>query len=100
MNGTEQRTHTRVTDELRTRIANVELVVSALHNQVLELAHTTATSVGDERTHRLQLADKQRAYVDGENRILCRSIELLQARTTILSQSTFWQRLKWLIRGL
>lgn len=111
LNGTEQRRHSTVTHALDLRLADVETLVAEdlpslrrKHAQLEEFCRTederTRMLINDERTHRLKLANEQRSYVDNEDRLLRQSIQQLQCRTVLLSQSTFWQRLRWLVRGL
>jgi hypothetical protein len=108
MNTDEQRTHTRKTDELDARLTNVETVVEALDQRMSELAVAAQAEinrqmtkvrelVSEERTHRLELAGEQRAYVDREDRELRRSVERLQVRTVLLAQPTVWRRLRGLL---
>ena len=71
------------------------------HLEVLRVAvaaHDTALGVLDaklntERTHRLTMADDQRGYVDNEDR-------QLRTRLNEHLRMTFWQRLRWLFRGV
>ena len=49
-------------------------------------------AISDERTHRLKLADEQRAYVDHEDRLLRERIQAFVNRG-------FWSRLNWLLTG-
>jgi hypothetical protein len=51
-----------------------------------------AYRIDDARTHVLKLADEQRAYVDALDK---RAKDRLYAFTG----RTFWQRLRWLVRG-
>jgi len=99
MNGSEQRQHKTVTDALATRLDDVDTVVAALDQRVSDAAQAALASIGQERTHRLRLAEEQRGYVDRNDRELRRSIEVLQVRTVVLTQSTFWQRVRWLLFG-
>lgn len=103
MNGTEQQRHTRVTDELKARLENIETVLAALDDRVSAVAQATIASVNQERTHRLKLADEQRAYVDrrdGEVQTTClRQNTLTYAAFLGFCDRPFWQRVRWLIRG-
>lgn len=103
MNGTEQRAHTRITDDLGKRLDNVETVLAALDERVSEVARATLASVHEERTHRLTLADEQRAYVDQRDREVqttcLRQNTLTYAAFLGFCDRTMWQRLRWLIRG-
>lgn len=99
MNATEQRTHRTVTLALDERLGNVETVVTGLANYVEKVRDDGRAALGIEKTDRLALALEQRGYVDTEDRQLRESIQRLQVRTVLLSQSTFWQRLLWLFRG-
>lgn len=110
MNGAEQRArHTAVANAER-RIGDLELVVVKLGEEILAERETFAThllkqhdacqtrwegttaAIGAERTHRLTLANEQRAYVDSENQSLLRVLAAFDA-------FTFWERLRWLFRG-
>lgn len=66
----------------------------------VESAHA---KIGDERTHRLKLADEQRAYVDGADAGLRRlSVERgiqLADRIYVFEALTFLERLRWLFLG-
>lgn len=76
--------------------------VEALREQV-ESAHAR---ISDERTHRLKLADEQRAYVDravtelrGRVNYLGADVVELSARTMGFHWMAFWERLRWLFTG-
>src|SRR5690242_19296355 len=104
MNHGEQQTH-------RTRVLQLEALLKehekesrmTLQNAYLELSE----KIGQERTHRLKLAEEQRSYVDGADRTIRHHIESLDAR--LLLQETafthfsrprsFWARLGWLFTG-
>lgn len=99
MNSTEQRTHSKRTEELDARLATVEVVLDA-----------AVKAIGDERTHRIALAHEQRAYVDGADRQLrerCqerwdetgKTTKRLADRHFTFTAMTFWQRLRWLLLG-
>ena len=47
---------------------------------MLQLDDALRASIGEERTHRLKLADEQRGYVDNENRLLRAALEKLETR--------------------
>lgn len=106
MNGTEQKAHTKVTDGLDARLTTVEEVLTALDERVSAVAKAakaeiavalqqadakTRELVGEERTHRLTLAQEQRAYVDRGDK----PADVFRDRTR-----TGWGRLTWLIRGI
>jgi hypothetical protein len=84
--------------------------VAALREQV-ESAHA---KIGDERTHRLNLADEQRAYVDGADLAVERrmmtvmnarrdavvdAVAAQSQRMTQLENPTWRERLRWLFAG-
>ena len=87
-------------------VEEVESQTQAIHRLHAQLevqrvalaAHDTALGVLDkavntERTHRLAMADDQRGYVDNEDR-------QLRTRLNEHLRLNFWQRLRWLIRGV
>lgn len=106
MNGTEQKAHTRITDDLGKRLDNVETVLAALDDRVSGVAAATLASareeraareqalgrvrdlINEERTHRLKLAEEQRAYVDRGDK-----------PNDVFRTRPFRGRLRWLIRG-
>lgn len=96
MNGTEQKTHTGKTDDLDARLTNVEEVVAALDARIADVAKAAQASIGQERTHRLKLADEQRAYVDQADKEVLRAavVAVNELRTRGL-----WGRLRWIVRG-
>jgi len=111
MNATEQRKHTTVVAQLA---ADVETVLDGLSKEMLERflveEKTRNEAVGQERTHRLELAKEQRNYVDAENRKLrecCQERWDASAKTHKtfadaiygFQHRGFWSRLNWLITG-
>jgi len=88
MNATEQRTHRTVTQSLESRIGALETVVAqhGINDEWLKAA------IGEERTHRLKLANEQRSYVDGEDR------KISQALNQHCGMSLL-ARLRWLFLG-
>lgn len=61
-------------------------------------------AVSDERTHRLKLADEQRAYVDARDRESRERIDAIRERIYAIEGRSvagrgFFGRLKWLLRG-
>lgn len=66
MNPTEQKAHTRRTDELGQQIVDLE---ETMTNALLAVQNYVREQVGKESTFRNQLADQQRAYVDREIQI-------------------------------
>lgn len=86
MNGAEQR-------ERHSRLTDLQTVVIGLAEQIVKDREAATTAIGHERTHRLKLADEQRAYVDGEDR----KHEMAFAH---FKRMTLWQRLRWIVRGV
>lgn len=103
MNGDEQKNHRVVTQELGRTLATVaETTASQL--SVLR------SSINNERTHRIALADEQRAYVDArdkELRVCCQerwdsvsvTTKRLADRHGEFVARGFWSRLNWLLTG-
>jgi hypothetical protein len=99
VNGTEQQArHTAVT-RVERQLTDVQTVAEALDQKVAEVAKTTLAAINDERTHRLKLAEEQRAYVDGEDRVLSRRITSLVHELDDQRGWTFVQRWRWLFTG-
>jgi|SRR6185369_11016755 len=99
MNPTEQKQHKRRTDEL-------EALIGSMETATLEAIEGLRLSIGSERTHRLKLAEEQRAYVDAADRELRRiSEERWQStaeQSAVLTEPLrrdLWGRLKWLVVG-
>lgn len=100
MNSFEQKRRHTVVEQLA---ADTELVIESLADQTRKL-------IGDERTHRLKLADEQRSYVDGVIRDVRRvSDERWQAtgeaQVKIIAMSEPLRRdlrgrLRWLLKGI
>lgn len=93
MNGAEQRQRATAVNRAEARLDHIEPVIIALAEEIVKNRDAAAAAVNDERTHRLKLADEQRGYVDAEDRAT-----LLRAKAAFTSM-TFWQRLRWLVRG-
>lgn len=93
MNGVEQRQRHLAVSRAEARLDDMELVIVRMAKEIVEEREGYAKAINAERTHRLKLADEQRAYVDGEDRAT-----LLRARWAFQSM-TLWQRLRWLVRG-
>ena len=111
MNATEQRQHTRATDALDARLTNAELVLTAVDERVAQAVALLESRINQEHTHRLQLADEQRDYVDYEDRRLRETCQARWDETAITTRRlaldlyrhqhmTFWQRLGWIVRGV
>lgn len=92
MNPTEQRNHKRVTEEIVSSVDTFAAVTVARFESVDVECQRVREMVGDERTHRLMMADEQRAYVDAEDARLRREF-------TSFYNRTFMKRLRWLFRG-
>ncbi len=114
MNSTEQRTHKKAITTLEAdTLALIEAQSRVCREVERALRHDLAVlrmAVGEERTHRLKLADEQRAYVDSADTALRRCCQERwdeTARTTkrlwdslaALDRMTVWQRLYWLVMG-
>ncbi len=106
MNPTEQRTHTTATVALEARIRILEALVDHQVAALLQFLPGTAAeledvrasiadvrqAVGNERTHRLKMAEEQRNYVDGADR------QILAAINEVCGWS-WWQRVRWVLTG-
>lgn len=92
MNGTEQRAQGTRTAQLTKQIEDQGLVIEALAGAMVKDREAAEKSIGEERTHRLKLADEQRAYVDHADR-------LIAARVNGVLNRGFWGRLRWLVTG-
>ena len=96
MNGIEQKTHKRVTDELAAGLEDLSRAsterATAISASVEELANVTRELINKERTHRLSLASEQRAYVDRADTF---NRDILNA----FVGRTFWSRLNWIMTG-
>ena len=103
MNGTAQKNHRTVTATLA---AQFETFADA----AVDRFNDHERKISDERTHRLKLADEQRAYVDArdrELRVCCQERWDATGETTkrladsirALQDRGFWSRLNWLLTG-
>lgn len=93
MNPTEQRRHT-------TNLQMLEKTTEqALSEMDLALRDFVREQVGGERTHRLKLADEQRAYVDSADRNIKGRLEILESRARSAQRLTLLGRLIWLFTG-
>ncbi|HMF58846.1 MAG TPA: hypothetical protein VK595_00660 [Vicinamibacterales bacterium] len=104
-----QHRHGSVTERLSARLDEIDPVVGRLlKNEAKLIADALSiavtldelrTRIGDECTHRLKLAQEQRAYVDYENQKLR---QLQGATFNSLAEfcgRSFLQRLRWLVTG-
>jgi len=111
MNEREQRQHKSRLDELAKATTDlVDGMQQRLGNQDRQIEELRR-AIGDERTHRLKMAEEQRRYVDGIERALrdtsthyfalhSEQLQLLTLDTLILTKAaTFWDRLLWLFIG-
>ena len=110
MNPTEQKAHTRATDELRKDLGKLE---SAVTHRTFQMEQTVKNDLNklltrfdqlgrqlqDERTHRLKLTDEQRKYVDTQDQELWRYLEFTENARGKFQARTFWSRLNWLLTG-
>ena len=102
MNPSEQKNHSSRLNDLA---SGLDVFQSATVDAISELR----TSIGAERTARLELAREQRSYVDGSDRELRRIGDERwtatgEAQMRIIAMSDplrrpFWGRLKWLMVG-
>lgn len=99
MNGSEQKKHTTVT----TAIANsVDAIAAAtvarfthVERRISDAEKFLRLQIGDERTHRLKLADEQRAYVDSKDA----EVRRLADRALSVTERGLWGRLRWMFAG-
>jgi hypothetical protein len=107
MNSTEQRTHRTVTAELAYGLENI---AKAAAQRFGEQDAQMRVSISDVRAHLKKLADEQRSYVDARDRELrecCQerwdasgeTTKRLIDRHQAFVTRTFWQRLRWVLRG-
>ena len=110
MNGTEQQARHVAVQRAESRLDTLETVLSALVDEVRKEREARLRADGEERTQRIRLALEQRSYVDTEDRLLracCQDRwDVTMATTKRLFDAhaafrgrTFWQRLRWLVRG-
>lgn len=92
MNGPEQRQRHLAVHRAEQRLDDMELVLVRMATELVHEREGYAKAIAQERTHRLTLADEQRAYVDGE-------LRKLSARLFRCETQTVWQRLRWIVRG-
>jgi hypothetical protein len=93
MNGTEQRARHVAIRTAEKRLDDVETFLTALAAEIVKDREGYLRAVNEERTHRLKLADEQRAYVDREDR-------KQECALAAFKTMTFWQRLRWFVRGV
>jgi len=96
MNGEEQRRHRTATQEIRKDLDAVTNttgeLVDELVTRISQVRDECLKAVGEERTHRLRLAEQQRTYVDrGDKDNLIRMSNFVCRG--------FWSRLNWLFTG-
>jgi len=96
MNPTEQRNHTRRTDELAAAIEDVS--ADALY-RCTHIEQTCRQLISNETTARLALAREQRSYVDNEDRLLRLKCEERLIAFVQFTSRGFWGRLNWLLTG-
>lgn len=100
MNATEQRQHTRRTDELGKQITGLE---ESMTQALLALEGFVGQALSKETQHRNSLADQQRTYVDTALVALRDRVALEKGQledTVVKFQGmTFWPRLRWLLTG-
>lgn len=106
MNPSEQHAHRSITGQLQARTQVLEDLVEHHTTALLRFLPATADeladvramigdlrlAIGNERTHRLQLAQEQRSYVDAADR------QILAAINEVCGWS-LRQRLRWLLTG-
>jgi hypothetical protein len=104
--------HGSVTERLTARLDDLEPVVDRLLQNEAKLiadALTVDARIGEERTHRLKLAQEQRGYVDNEDRQLRQTCQerwnetgathkRIGVHQAFVSRG-FWSRLNWLLTG-
>ena len=103
MNPTEQK-------ERRTAVTNLQDQIDAMDvaftialdertSATLRSLEMLRENINAERTHRLKLADEQRAYVDGLNILHNTRIHVMSDRIDTFRSRGFWSRLNWLVTG-
>jgi hypothetical protein len=85
--------HKLITDEKDLLSAEIEARVNAMGKLRMDGEEYTRTLVGEERTHRLQLAEEQRRYVDRNDRMYYQDL------TAFRDDLNLWGRLRWLLTG-
>lgn len=100
MNPTEQKAHTRRTDELGNQIKDLE---ETMTNALLAVQNYVREQVGKESTFRNQLADQQRSYVDREIKITqeraANGLDQLEDKLRGFKFMSLRNRLRWLLTG-
>lgn len=85
---------------------SIEDIASAIQDERLqrqdgdiEAIETARRLVSEERTHRLKLADEQRAYVDTRDRRLSDVLDTEIFDRRSFCARGFWSRFNWLLTG-
>ncbi len=109
MNPSEQRAHTTRVDQLERDVERLlEKIAADTRDRFTAERQTSANAWNSERTHRLEMAEQQRAYVDQEDRKLREGVKRLTERVADLELDhtrrnvqgrTIWGRIGWLLRG-
>jgi hypothetical protein len=99
MNGTEQKNHRTVTQDLSRAVEVIaNSTAQRLEAHGVELVRLRE-SIGAERTHRLDLAKEQRGYVDNQDQLVGRRVDALASDLFTFQHRGFWSRLNWLVTG-
>ena len=104
MNPSEQKNHKTALATLGRETADAfDALTSRLGEEHRKVVEFVTKEIGQERTHRLKLADEQRSYVDAQDRELRRDMEatdrLLNQRFLMLESLTLWGRIRWMVTG-
>ncbi len=92
MNGVQQREHRTVTEGLSKRLDDDETIIEQLITQDQNLRDAGR---GVEATIERMSGEMQRCWTEQAQRTAS-----LQAELSTFTSRTFWQRLKWLVRGV
>ena len=96
MNPIQQRNHRTAVETLANTTSDaLESVAARFIEQEARIESVNRdfmNAINEERTHRLKLADQQRAYVDAGDRTVLQAFQVFKLRG-------FWSRLNWLLTG-
>jgi len=96
MNAVEQKKHATAVSTLEAATTDA---IEAMSERLRDESDRLFDIIGDERTHRLKMAEEQRGYVDAADRRLDRLIEAETADRRAFVGRGFWSRLNWLMTG-
>jgi hypothetical protein len=95
MNGTEQREHHTAVERAERRIADAELVVLSLAEDLVAHGQKVTRDLAAFNDRLALFHEIEAARLDNADRLLALRIDALERRLETFTEATRWQRIRW-----